>query len=325
MRIKRPEVSRWLTLLLPIIIVVLFPLAGCQFGSEDGKLRIGVLPILDVLPLYVAEQEGYFNQEGIQVELLPFASALERDTAFQADQIDGEVNDLISTVLLTKDQEKARIVRTAMRATPDKAMFAILAAGSSSIAKPADLKGVEIAVSTNTVIEYVVDRLLQAEGLADSDIARTEVSKIPVRLELLSSGQVSAACLPEPLASLAIVQGARIVIDDRSHPEFGQSVVTVASRTLGRKPATVKRFLAAYEKAVAAINAEPQKFRSLLIDKGRVPKPVQDSFQMPVFPKAEVPTDKEVSDVVQWMKGKGLLDKDLTYDRLVTASYLPKP
>lgn len=305
-------------------LCTLCALPACDLASDDGKLKVGVLPILDVLPLYVAEQEGYFKDEGIQVELVPFASALERDAAFQSGQIDGEVNDLVSTALLNRDQDQARVVRTAMRATPDKAMFAILASGKSDIHKPADLKGVEIAASMNTVIEYVVDRLLQAEGLAPGEIAKTEVPKIPVRLELLSKGNVQAASLPEPLASLGVADGARIVVDDRAHTEYGQSIVTFSTRALARKPAALKRLLSAYERAVSAINTEPEKYRSLLIDKGRVPKPVQDSFQMPVFPQAGVPAQSEVGDVLQWMKDKGLLSKDLSYDQLVTDSYLPK-
>jgi hypothetical protein len=161
-------------------------------------------------------------------------------------------------------------------------------------------------------------------GLAPGDIAKTEVPKIPVRLELLSKGNVQAASLPEPLASLGVVDGARIVVDDRSHTEYGQSIVTFSTRALARKPAALKRLLSAYERAVSAINTEPEKYRSLLIDKGRVPKPVQDSFQMPVFPQVGVPAQSEVGDVLQWMKGKGLLSKDLSYDQLVTDSYLPK-
>ena len=309
-----------------MLIIALFAAAtGCDLKSEDGKLKIGVLPILDVLPLYVAEQEGYFGSEGIEIELVPFASALERDAAFQADQIDGEVNDLISAVLLNKDQSRARVVRTAMRATPDTAMFAILAADGSGISRPSDLGNVEIAVSTNTVIEYIVDRLLVAEGLEQGDIATTAVPKIPVRLELLSQGTLKAACLPEPLASLAVAQGAHLVIDDRSHPQYAQSVVTMSTKTLGRKPTTVKRFLAAYEKAVTVINEEPERFRALLTDKGRVPPPVQDTFTMPFFPPAGTPSGEEVDDVLQWMGEKGLVEGELSYDQLVSDSYLPAP
>ncbi len=307
-----------------LLVAILTSLVGCELQSDEGQLKIGVLPILDVLPLYVGEQEGYFTQEGITVELVPFGSALERDAAFQADQIDAEVNDLVSAALLNKSKERVRVIRTAMRATPQTAMFAIVASGQNTITQAADLKGVEIGVSKNTVIEYVADRMLQSEGLDDTEIAKTDVPKIPVRVELLSKGTLRGACLPEPFASLAVVQGARIVVDDRAHPEFSQSVVSASLQALARKPAAVKRLLAAYEKAVIAINADPEKYRGLLIEKGRVPEAVKGSITMPSFPEAGVPSEAEANDVVQWMVGKGLLDEALPYDHLVSPVYLPR-
>jgi NitT/TauT family transport system substrate-binding protein len=326
--LRRPFWGLWKVALLLVLLAV--ALSGCDlFSKEPGQLKVGLLPILDVLPLYVAEQEGFFTAEGLAIELVPFSSALERDVALQAGQIDAEVNDLISAALLNKEDDRVRVVRTAMRATPQKAMFAILSS-DQAIRSPEGLKGVKIGISTNSIIEYVVDRLLQAEGLARQDIVKEEVAKIPVRLELLSNGKLPAACLPEPLASLAMAQGAHIVVDDRSHPEYAQSVVTVSARTLGSKPTAVKRFLKAYEQAVQAINNEPEKYRSLLIDKGRVPQPVQDSFEMPVFPTAGAPTVDEVRDVLEWMSDKGMIAEDTrskpaqeVYDKLVAAQFLP--
>ena len=310
-------------LVVIILSSLLLGATGCDFLSkEPGSLKIGVLPILDVLPLYVAEQEGYFEAEGVDVELIPFSSAVERDVALQTDQIDGEVNDLVSVALLNNEDDRVRVVRTAMRATPEKAMFAILSV-EDAIQSAQDLQGQPIGISGNSVIEYVVDRLLQTEGLTGDEIVKEEVPKIPVRLELLTSGGIPAACLPEPLASLAAATGAHVVIDDRSHPEYAQSVVSVSARTLSRKPAAVKRFLSAYEKAVEALNSDPDKYRPLLIEKGRVPEPVKDTFTMPPFPPAGVPTENEVADVLDWMAANEILARDLVYNELVSDNYLP--
>jgi NitT/TauT family transport system substrate-binding protein len=307
------------------IVLVSGMLAGCEIlKKEDPSLKIGLLPILDVLPIYVADQEGYFKEQGIQVELVPFGSAVERDTALQSGQIDGEINDLISAALLNKDEDRVRVVRIAMRATPDKAMFAILAADSSDIQSPADLAGAEIAISTNTVIEYVTDQILTAEGLAPENIAKTEVSKIPVRLELLDKGQVQAATLPEPLASLALKQGARLVVDDTTHTDVSQSIVSFRLQTIKDKPNTVKKFLAAYEKGVEALNSDPDSYYDLLIEKGRVPEPVQGSFTMPRFPAAEVTSEAEFQRVIDWMLAKDLLTEPIPYDRLVDGNFLPQ-
>ena len=313
----------WNILVVITLAAMALGITGCDlFHTEPGSLKIGVLPILDVLPLYVAEQEGYFTAEGVDVELVPFSSAVERDVALQTDQIDGEVNDLVSVALLNNDDDRVRVVRTAMRATPEKAMFVVLSV-DDAIQSATDLKGKEIGISGNSVIEYVVDRLLQAEGLSADEVVKQEVPKIPVRLELLTNGNIPAACLPEPLASLAQASGAHIVTDDRAHPEYAQSVVTLSARTLGKKAAAVKRFLSAYEKAVAALNGDPDKYRPLLIEQGRVPEPVKDTFEMPPFPPAGVPTEAEVADVLDWMAAKEILSRDLAYGELVTDDYLP--
>src|SRR3989304_177926 len=92
----------WLTLAMA--------LAACgQASPGPVTLRIGVLPILDALPLYVAESEGYFAEEGVAVEFVPVSAAAQMDHLMQAGQIDGMINDLISTALY--NQNEVQIVR----------------------------------------------------------------------------------------------------------------------------------------------------------------------------------------------------------------------
>ena len=58
--------------------------AATQPPAEPVTLRIAVLPIMDALPMYVAQQEGLFEKNGIQVEFIPAASAAERTAAVSA-------------------------------------------------------------------------------------------------------------------------------------------------------------------------------------------------------------------------------------------------
>lgn len=294
-------------------------LAGCgapTTGKESLQLKVGVLPILDALPMYVAEAEGYFKEQNLQVELVLFPSALERDTAFVAAQIDGELNDPVSTALLNKEGEKAKIVRLAMKGNEWMAMMVVLAAPTSSIRNPGDLKGVPVGISTNSVIEYTTDRLLQSAGLAPSEIQKTEVSKIPVRAEMLAKGQLQAATLPEPLASLAVQQGARVVIDD-SKTGTGQSVVTFRQEVVAKNPEGIRRFLAAYEKAVDAIHASPDRYRDLLVDKAKVPDSLRNSFKVPKYPKAQLSSREDIQDVIRWMVDRKLLDRAIPYETMI--------
>ncbi len=316
---------KWIAFLLVVLVLVgCAPPATPVAPAEDTHLKMGLLPILDVIPFFVAEQKGYFEEQGIQVELIPVKSAQERDTLMQTGQIDGQLNDLISTALFNKEKPKIKVVYTARRAYPDAPQFRILAAPGTDLKAPADLKGVPIGVSQNTIIEYITQRMLEAEGLAPEEIVFTEVTAIPVRFELLMNGQLQAATLPDPLAQGAIAGGARLIVDDTAHTELSQSVLSFSVEALTQKPNTVRKFLAAWEKAVNEINADPTAYQDLLIEKGRVPKSIQGTYTMPPFPVGQVPTEEQFADVIQWLKDKGLIDRDIPYEDLVDASFLPE-
>jgi NitT/TauT family transport system substrate-binding protein len=91
-----------------------------QPPAEPVTLRIAVLPIMDTLPMYVAQQEGLFEKNGIQVEFIPAASAAERDQLIVAGQADGMVNEVVSTIFYNKDSIQVQIVRFARVATADR-------------------------------------------------------------------------------------------------------------------------------------------------------------------------------------------------------------
>ncbi len=298
--------------------------AGAPAAKEDPTLKIAVLPILDALPMYVADAQGYFKDAGINVEFVPVASAAERDQLMQAGQGDGMINDLTSTVLYNKDGQKIAIVRFARTASPDQAQYSILASKDSGITQPADLKGVEIGISQGTVIEYLTQRLLENAGLTADEIKTTNVPKIPDRLQLLSEGKLKAATLPEPAATLAEQGGAVRVVDDRSLPSVGTSEISFGVNTLKNKPETVKKFLAALEKATADVNSNPGQWDTLLTDKKLVPAPLIGKYALPKFPPASVPNEKQLQDVMAWMMAAGLLKAEVPYQQLVDASYLPK-
>ncbi|MBI2940764.1 MAG: ABC transporter substrate-binding protein [Chloroflexi bacterium] len=308
-----------------LILLLVVPAGACDFlaPKQPLKLKVGILPIVDVLPMHVAEAEGYYQEQQLEVELVLFLSAIERDAALQAGQIDGQLNDLVSVALLNRESEAVQVVRLTYQGSPSRAMMVLLAAPNSEIRTPQDLKGKEVAVSGNTVIEYATDRLLQTAGLSPNDVKKTEVSKIPVRAEMLAKGQIAAGTLPEPLASLTVQQGARVILDD-SQTGIGQSVLSFRAGVVEQRPEAIRRFLTAYEKAVVSINAAPEKYRDLLVDRAKVPPQVATTFAVPQYPQASVPSKADVAAVNEWALAKGMIGRALPYERIVNPSLLPK-
>ncbi len=291
--------------------------------AHTTTLRIGVLPILEALPMYVAQSQGYFADEGLQVEFVPAASAAERDQLMQAGQIDGMINDLVAVLLYNRDGIRIVVVRFARTASTEDPNYRVLASGQSGITSVDGLRGVPIGVSEGTVIEYVTDRLLQAEGLTPDEIEIIAVPKIPDRLALLESGELQAATLPDPLSSLALQAGATLIIDDTAHPEFGTSVLSFRQEIIDQNPDALRGFLRALEKATAEVNADPGQWSTLLTEKSLVPAPLIGTYQLPQFPSASVPSEAQYADALEWAVARGLLTGSAAYADAVDDRFLP--
>lgn len=312
----------------PWFCLILLLLCACGAPKSIEPLRIAVLPILDSLPLYVAEAEGYFADSGVSVELIPAASAAERDQLLQAGQVDGVISDLAALALYNRDAQPGAplviAVRYAMVPTPDFAQFRVLASAQSGIQTAADLRDVPIGVSEGTVIEYVTLRLLEAEGLPADHIATLAVPKISDRMALLSAGELRAATLPEPLATLALQQGAVLVIDDTRHPELGCSLFAFRQETLAAQPEAVQGFLAAVSQASETINTDKSRWNTLLTEKQLVPPSLAGNYTLPDYPGNALPTEAQFSDVARWLQDTGRLTQAPAYDDIVNAAFLKR-
>lgn len=295
-----------------------------EVAAEPVALKIAVLPVLDALPMYVAQQAGLFAANGVVVEFIPVPSAPERDQVVSSGQADGMINEAVSTLFYNREATRLQIVRYARTATADTALFRILSPGNSGITIPEELKGVEIGVSQGTVIEYLTERLLEQENFSADEIKTVAVPKIDVRLSLLASGELKAAMLPEPLSSLAELQGAVVVLDDTRHPEFSFSTISFRTEVIDAHPEAVRGFLAALEEATRQINNDPTQWNSLLAEQSLVPPPLLETFQVPQFPTAGVPTEAQWADALAWAKSKGLIDVDVAYNSSVNPSFLPR-
>lgn len=306
------------------IITLCILLSSCSSLQKPSEpLRIAVLPVLDTLPLYVAQSQEYFTNAGIEVELIPVSSAPERDQLLASGKVDGAINELVSVLFFNRDETQIQAVRFARAATTESPVFRILSSSQSEIQSVDELAGTPIGISEGTVIEYLTDRLLQAEGLTEQQIETVSVPGIPDRMALLESGELAAAMLPDPLATLAIQNGASVVIDDSSHPFYGYSVLSIRYDTLENRSEDVAALLEAYENAIEDINAKPDSWTEILSGNNLVPPPILENYQVPHFPLANVPTEEQWMDVVDWANSKGLFEGSSDYNRSVTDQFLP--
>ena len=284
--------------------------------ARAEPLRFGILPVLDTLPLQVAGAEGLFEQAGLDVELVIFQSALERDTAMQAGQIQGYFGDLIATLLLIDKGADMRVATISYRTSLGQPMFGISTAPDVHSASLGDLAGSTIGISATTIIEYLLDRILDAEGLPRDHFQRVEVKKVPIRLQMLATGQLDLALLPEPLASLAVFQGGATVAT-AEHLDMPLTVLCLERSAFEGQGLEYAAFLDAYAKAVEMLNENPGKYRALMARTCRIPPPLVNRFPVYSYPAPALPTVEEVDAVQAWMLERGLLQAPVPFDRVV--------
>lgn len=313
---------RPLAALLAAAMPALWALLGAVPCHGAEPLKIGVLQIEDVVPLYVARQHGYFRKEGVDVSLVPFLSALERDSALAAGAIDGAINDPIGAILFDQGRGLIQITSLGLGRTPAEGIFAILAAPGSAIYRIDELKGVEIAISSATIIDYVTERLLTDAGLAADEIRTVDVKKMPIRMQMLLSGAVQAATLPEPLASIAAGSGARIVTsDDRAEESLSQTVLVFRTAILTERPEDIASFFRAYRSGVETINGRPEDYRDLVARIGRIPADLAPRYPIPSYPPPQ-PFPRELYEpVMDWLANRGLVQQ-LPYETMVATGFL---
>lgn len=297
-----------------MVVIAVLSAGASPASAGNDVLRFGVLPVVDTLPLLVGESEGLFAAEGIDLQMVSFQSALERDAALQAKTLDGYFGDLLNTIMLIQAGYPLKIITTAYRTHPEHRMFGIAVAPGSGVHSIRDLRHQPVAISKSTVIEYLLDRMTEREGLPVGSVAKQEIKKIPIRLQMLLADEVPAALLPEPLLTLSESKGARVIGDDRT---LDTTETILALEMTGRTHGLVTRFLEAYGKAVARINARPDAYQELLIEKTRFPMPVKDRYRIPVFPTVGIPSEADVSAVQDWLVTNGMMTDRLRYGEIV--------
>ena len=300
---------------------------GCGSGeAKDNNantepLTVGLMRIDDSFPFYVAEKEGLFEKHNVAVELQNFSNARDLSTALQGGELDALMTDTVVTGLSIKGGADVRIVAMALGAVPEEGRFLVISAPDSGITAPEQLAGKDIAISNNTMMDYLIDQFEDELNLGE--LTTRSMPDLMLRTTTLLEGGVDAAILPDPLAAFAVAEGANIVIDDTKLGEnLSQSVVVVTKENIDDNRAQVEAMLAAYNEAIALINANPDKYRAFALECANVPETLAETYPTPTFTANCVPTEAQIARVNDWLVEKELLTEAYTYEQMVDDSFI---
>ena len=278
--------------------------------TPSSGLSIGIFADADSLPLLVAAQEGLFRREVVEVSLVRFSSALERDSALQAGKIDGAVTDLLAVILANQGGFPLKITSLT------NGRYGIAVSPKSDIRSIPELSGKKVAVSLNTIIHYFADWSASQAGLGAGAFSLIPVPKMPVRLEMLLSDQIAAAVLPEPFLTTAKLRGAKILASsDDSGLEAG--VLAFPPAVIAERTREIAALYRAYWEAAQRINANPDAYRSVLVASLSFPEEAARVFVFPNYQAPHLPSEASIQAAERWLLSKGLIKAQPKTDDLL--------
>ncbi|MBE6073957.1 MAG: transporter substrate-binding domain-containing protein [Selenomonas ruminantium] len=300
-----------------LTVLALMMLAGCgttkqaDTKKEMQPLTIGLMPDTDSLPFIIAQEKGFFREEGIEVNIEQYKSAMDRDSALQSGNLDGAVSDMLAVAFAKSGGFDVKVTSFT------DGSYKLVASKESGIKDVKGLAGKDVAVSRNTIIEYVTDQILAKENMEGDSINKVIIPQIPTRLEMLQNGKLAAATLPEPMASIAVHNGCQFVTGS---DELGinPGVILFTAKAAADKKAEIQAMYRAYNKAVAYLNnTDRAEYIDLVIEKGGFPPVAKEALKLPKYHEAALPKESDVVDCIKWLNSKKLVTETYSYQDIV--------
>ena len=234
---------------------------------EKTTVNVGALPVVDSAGLYLARQNGYFQQAGLNVQISPVAKSPDAIPEMQSGKID-----VVAGANYVSFFQAAKVKNLPLKLLVDGESctddtFEVLAKPSSGITTAAGLVHKTIAVNiTNNIQTMLTNTALQAAGVDPASVKYVAVP-FPDMGTALKKGVVDAISVVEPFITENELQvGAQPVLSTCTGPtaNFPISGFFSLSSFTQKYPNTARAFVAALERGQALADSNRADVEEIL-------------------------------------------------------------
>ncbi|WP_166246345.1 ABC transporter substrate-binding protein [Paenibacillus turpanensis] len=253
---------------LALMLVMAINLAACggkteqapQQGAEAAKkevktLRVGYLNVMDDAQAMLAYDAGFYEKNGLKVEMQLFSSGTDLIKGIVGGQLDAGVLGFTNAITWGDKGAGLKVVGGAQLG-----YHSLLVSKDSDIKSVADLKGKSIASQKKGSTADIVLTGVTLEGakLGKNDVQMQYVEP-PVAIQALAAGKVDAAFVFEPYDSIARAQfGAKSIYEVGTEWPFPCMVVITSDAVLEKDRDAVNRMLDAQKQAIEMMQKDPE-------------------------------------------------------------------
>lgn len=296
-------------------------MAGCaktktEEVKETKKLSFGAMSSIDIVPIVIAKEKGYFEEEGLELDFQLFTAAKDRDAALQAGELDGVIADEIAISIYQNSGIDMKITGATNGA------WTLVVGKDSGIENLEDLKGKKMAISENTMIDYLSDYIAEENGVNSSEIEKIAIPAMPARLEALRNKQVDAAILPAPFNDTAVADGGKglATIDNA---DIMISAIGFLQDQIDNNEEAIKAFFTGYNKAVEYMkNTDIKEYEDIVIKTVGYSEDTKGNIILPELNINYLPDAEKVQAVFNWSKNNGIISKDLKAEDVIINKFI---
>lgn len=268
------------------LLTMLMILSGCTNQSKVNKIRIGYVPLAVVLPLYVANDEGFFKEQGFDVDMVRFASSNEVGNAGTTDQVDilSAASNVVFDIGFVSKKHHKLILPNLYSDKKGNITDYILVGDTLKIKTINDLKGKRIGVFPGSVIKVFCTLILEKYGLSRTDYTLIELSPKDWAASL-QTNQVDALSALEPQASQLMIDKIGFPIAAGFYAQLMPNVPLSGnwiSEDFYNKygDGVAEKIIIAVDKAVDFINNNPEKAKEYLVKYANVREDIVNQVQL---------------------------------------------
>ena len=317
---------RWLVL----AIACAFAIGACGGDDDDGgggggdsnevtTLKVGVIPIADVAPLYLGMEKGFFKDENLEIQ----PQLAEGGAAIVPSVVSGDYqfgfSNVTSLVSAASMNLPVQIVSQGVLAGtgPDDAWDGVVVPKGSDIKEPKDFEGKSVAVNTlNNIGPLVMNESMEKAGADYTKIKYVEVP-FPEMNAALEAGRVDAAWEVEPAFSGGKAAGGKAIMHpyEETAPNLTVATYFATKDYIAKNGDVVDRFKRAVEKSLDYAQQNPDEVRKVIGTYTGIPQEVLDKITLPQW-KADL-NEPTIQTNIDLSKKFGFIEEAPSLDDLI--------
>lgn len=302
-------------------------------------VRIGVTTSSSDAPFYIAEDRGYFEDEGVEAEVVSFKGGSEMTAPLGTGELSvGSGAPTAALYNAASRKVQTRMVADKSRPIDGKSYMALLVrkdlVDSGKVKTPGDLKGMKIADYSETgTTQTSLEKMLAVDGVKLSQVTRTYLGG-PEGINALENGGVDAAMSVEPLVTKAEADGKVVRLEDSSetYPNQQIGVVLFSEKFASQNEEEAQAFMRAYIRAARDYNDALEEGRltgpgseeivDILVEAtGLDAKTLKEMRSHGVDPDGQLNVESLEEDLEGWQKGGFVADEDVSVEDIVDTSF----